>query len=85
MNTSFSLDDAKQLNIPEESNERVIKKVEEKFAIMPPDVAEFDHYRPAEYLILNRDSALARMPDLGGALDRFEALFEKLNSMLPAN
>lgn len=84
VNACFGLDVTNALNETEEHNERVIRRVQEKFATMPPNVAEFDHYAPAEYLIKNRDTIFGTMPDLDGALDRFETIFKQLNDMLPA-
>ena len=65
-------------------NERVAKRVQEKFGTMPPGIQEFDHYEVSEFLIRNGEGALAKMPDLAAALDRFESIFKQLNGMLPA-
>lgn len=84
VNACFGLDGANALNDPEVANERVIKKVQERFGTMPPAMPEFDHYAAAEYLIKNRDAVLATMPDLDAALERFENIFKQLNEMLSA-
>ena len=60
---------------------RIVKEVEDSFKLLPPDVPEFDHYTPAEHLILNR-AEFATDPDLDSALDRFETLFQTLNGFL---
>ena len=83
VNSSFALNGTRLLIDPEATDQRVVKKVEERFRTMPPSTPEFDHYIPAEYLIKNQDAALAALPNLDAALDRFEALFKKLNEMLP--
>jgi hypothetical protein len=84
VNECFALNGANGLADPELPNERVVKKVQERFGTMPPGVDEFDHYTVAEFLIENRDVLLAKMPDLEAALDRFENIFKQLNGMLPA-
>lgn len=84
VNACFGLDGANRLNEAEVHSERVIKRVQDKFASMPPEVKEFDHYAPSEYLITNRNVAFGGMPELDGALDRFEAIFKQLNDMLLA-
>lgn len=62
--------------------ERIIKKAEALFKLMPADVAEFDHFAPARWLlenpdVLDRDSKAVR-----DTLDRAEAVFNKFNSLL---
>ena len=59
---------------------RAVKEVEEHFRTLPASVAEFDHYRPAEFLLLN--DADEKAPGLAEALDRFEKLFADLNAFL---
>jgi hypothetical protein len=59
---------------------RVVKEVEEHFRTLPPSVAEFDHYRPSEFLTLQ--GTAFNLPGIDSALDRFEALFRDLNGML---
>jgi hypothetical protein len=60
---------------------RVVKEMEAHFGILPPEVENFDHYRPSEFL-LEAGSSFS-LPDLEKALDRFEKLFKDLNGMLP--
>jgi AAA ATPase domain len=83
VNTCYALDPKLTLSDPEVVDERVVKKVEERFRTMPLGTAEFDHYTVAEYLLQNRNAALKVMPDLDAALDRFETIFKRLNAMLP--
>jgi hypothetical protein len=83
VNACYSLDGANILNDPE-SSERVIRKVEEKFGVMPPGIPEFDHFSPADYFIKNREAIVAQMSDLDAALERFENIFKQLNAMLLA-
>jgi hypothetical protein len=61
---------------------RVLKEVAEHFAALPPAVTEFDHFRPAAYLLENRSEVLRTLPEVEAALDRFEKLFWDLNVLL---
>lgn len=63
--------------------QRIVKFVDDKFRTMPPGIEEFDHYRPAAYLLGTSKNEEKNLPGLGDALDRFEALFKKLNGLLP--
>lgn len=83
VNACYDLDAARALNDPELANERVVKKVEDRFRTMPVGTPEFDHYAVAEYILQNRDSVLKLMRDVDAALDRFETIFKQLNAMLP--
>jgi hypothetical protein len=57
---------------------RVVQEVEEHFRGIRLD---FDHYRPAEFMI--QQSSQFTLPGLDAALDRFELLFKDLNAFLP--
>ena len=48
VNACYALDPLRALNDAESVNERVVKKVEEKFRTMPLGTPEFDHYAVAE-------------------------------------
>lgn len=61
---------------------RIVKGAEKLFMTMPPSIAEFDHYTPAEWLLRNpgfikpTDAACAR------TLDSFEQVFIVFNKLL---
>lgn len=59
---------------------RVVKAVENHFAVLGPQVREFDHFAPAEYLTQQGLSLV--LAGLNLALDRFEQLFKDLNALL---
>jgi len=60
---------------------RILSRVEAHMGGLPSDVAEFDHFRPAEFLM---ESGLAlELKQLDRAMERFESLFTALNSLLP--
>ncbi|MCF7962595.1 MAG: AAA family ATPase [Pirellula sp.] len=60
---------------------RVVKEVEEHFRTIAITGDEFDHFRPSEFLT---QKGTAYTPEgLDSALERFEKLFQDLNSLLP--
>lgn len=63
---------------------RVVKDVEDHFRTLPASVSEFDHFAPASYLVEHTSALKTSLPNLDEALDRFEALFKDLNSLLPS-
>jgi hypothetical protein len=63
---------------------RAVEKAKEVFSVMPSKVANFDHYRPAEYLLTHADVLRRPTPYVVAALDRFETLFKALNSTIGA-
>jgi predicted ATP-dependent endonuclease of OLD family len=63
------------------STERIVKKAEAAFSAMPPDVQEFDHFYPADWLIRN-PTFLVESSELDETLERFEEVFQVLNSVL---
>ena len=66
---------------PAGANIRVVKEVEAFCRLLPPGYPEFNHYFPIEYLLGLPDVQIAKLPDLGDALMRFETIFSRLNSL----
>jgi predicted ATPase len=66
--------------VPGQPASRIVKAAENHMRTMPPDVPEFTHPDPADYLL--RQGIEAEYPGMSEALDRFQTLFEKLNSIL---
>jgi hypothetical protein len=64
-----------------EKSVRIVKRVEAA-ARLRPEISEFDHYLPAWWLIQNPRFLEKDTPPLISALDRFEALFKAINSLL---
>lgn len=85
VNECYSLTDSNRVlaKKPADAPERVVEEVEEKFRTLTASIPEFDHFTPSEYLFHRGDELKASFPDLPEALDRFEALFKDLNSLLP--
>ena len=67
---------------PSSAPERVVKEVEVHCALLPPGFPEFSHYKPAAYMMGLSEEDVKDIPGLDQALDRFEAAFQKLNSLL---
>jgi predicted ATP-dependent endonuclease of OLD family len=84
VNQTYGLSPASQLNPATGTTQsgRVLKDVEQHFALLPPNLPEFDHFRPAAYLLENRSEILAKLPSLESGLERFENLFSDLNKLL---
>ncbi len=62
---------------------RAVKEAEDHFRTNVTAGAEFDHYRPSEFL--TQSGLKYNPPGLAGALDRFEKLFTDLNTLLDSN
>lgn len=63
--------------------ERIVKKAEALFRLMPPEVPEFDHFAPARWLLENTEILDADSPEIQATLDRAEVVFNKFNGLLP--
>jgi predicted ATP-dependent endonuclease of OLD family len=61
--------------------ERIVKKAEAVFREMPPDVQEFDHFYPSDWLIRN-PKFLVDSNELDKTLDCFEQVFKTINKIL---
>lgn len=65
-----------------EANTRVVKDVDDHFKVKPDFGDVFNHFTPAQWLLLNPTWITANKDDLADALNRFEVLFKKVNSLL---
>lgn len=63
------------------TTERIVKKAEAAFNLMPQDVPEFDHFHPSGWLIRN-PTFLVDGTELDETLDRFEQAFKLINKVL---
>lgn len=76
VNLSYKL--PRKLRLPAggaEPSQRVVDRIEAHFAAHRPDMGTFDRYRPAEFMAENTKKCSKKLPDIAGALDRFERLF----------
>lgn len=63
--------------------ERIVKRAEALFMLMPPEVPEFDHFAPARWLLENAKILDVDSPEVHATLDRAEAVFKAFNGLLP--
>ena len=66
-----------QLNTP-----RLVKRIESAFNTMPDTIPEFDHFRPASWLIRNLDILNTEDVAVLKTLERAEKIFQKFNELL---
>jgi predicted ATP-dependent endonuclease of OLD family len=62
--------------------ERIVKKAEALFKLMPPEVAEFDHFGPARWLLDNPQILDIDSPAVLSTLDKAEKIFATFNALL---
>lgn len=67
---------------PADAPERVIKEVDEHFAVLTPRHPEFSHEAPAEYLFQRGDEGM-KLPGFKEALERMGKLISNLNALMP--
>ncbi len=84
VNSCYELDSTTSIALPEEVPGDLLaaKYVESRFAIMPPEAPEFDHFTPAYFLLQHIHTVPSSMPTLTSALDRFEIMFKTVNKLL---
>lgn len=62
--------------------ERIVKKAEALFKLMPPEVPEFDHFSPARWLLDNPQVLDCDSPAVLATLETAERLFATFNALL---
>jgi hypothetical protein len=62
--------------------ERIVKRAEALFNLMPPEVPEFDHFTPALWLLKNAQILDADTQAVRETLDRAEKIFVVFNGLL---
>ncbi|MBN6150157.1 AAA family ATPase [Xanthomonas sp. AmX2] len=61
---------------------RLVKRAENAFKLMPPEVAEFDHFAPAAWLLRNPKVLDGKSAPVTRTLDRAEKVFKVFNDLL---
>jgi len=61
---------------------RLVKKAEAYFRTLPPEIPEFDHFTPAEWLFRNPAALDVDAPEVVGTLERAAKLITALNTIL---
>jgi len=62
---------------------RILKQAEACVRLLPADVDEFDHFRPAEWLFTHPEILDGERPEVLATLDRAEIVLKALNKLLP--
>lgn len=73
---------ADKLENADSATPRMIKKAEAYFRVLPESIPEFDHYRPAEWLIENPAFLNVEKESVIKTLDRAEPLIVAINGFL---
>lgn len=87
INNTYALDAANSITVDKLYNilpqsDRVIKNVESLFKLMPPEVVEFDHFSPSNWLIRNPKCIDHKKKCVQDTLASFEKVFHTFNSLL---
>jgi hypothetical protein len=87
LNHSFSLAGANELTTQklidaDPSTTRLVKKAEAYFRLMPPEVPEFNHFAPAEWLFRNLDALDSNGVEVQETLANAEKVIAVLNALL---
>jgi hypothetical protein len=75
---------SKSLAEADANTDRLVKRVEAAFKVMPETIPMFDHFTPSAWLIRTPDALDGNKKDIENTLERAEKLFETLNALLPA-
>jgi len=70
------------INVMPDANVRLNVQAKEFSRTLPVYYPAFNHYLPIKYLVETEQNKIASLPGLEFALDAFEKLFKKLNSLL---
>lgn len=86
LNGSYSLADAQRLDgtkllAAKSDTDRLLKKAEAAFALMPESVPNFDHFTPAAWLIRNPKTLDAKNALVTKTLDRAQGIFDSYNRL----
>ena len=86
LNAAYNVPTEHELSVEKlmelEGTPRIVKRAEELFRLMPDSVAEFDHFRPSQWLLENSTVIDNESAALNTTLVRFEALFKTFNSLI---
>jgi hypothetical protein len=87
LNQAFNLPadkqlDARKLVDADRGTTRLVKKAATYFAVLPPAIAEFDHFTPADYLFRNPNLLDGDAPEVVETLQRAERVISALNRIL---
>ena len=84
VNKTYQLSDEHQLTIEkldqaDGNTQRLVKKAEAYFRLLPVGVPEFSHFDPSMYLLQHPELLKGKGKAVQATLDRFEAAFERIS------
>ena len=87
LNETYSLEgelrlDPAKLEAAAPETTRLVKRAENAFKLMPPDVAEFDHFAPAAWLLRNLKVLEGKSAAVTRTLDQAEKVLKVFNDLL---
>jgi hypothetical protein len=87
INKTYQLPKAQQLNVKklmeaDETTERLVKKAEAYFRVLPPQAPEFSHFDPSMYLLQHPELLTGTDDPVVKTLERFEAAFERIGKFI---
>jgi len=65
------------------TTERLVKKAEAYFRVLPPEMPEFSHFDPSMHLLQHPDLLKGKGDHIHKSLARFEAAFARIGKFLP--
>lgn len=87
VNKTYQLGKAHQLTVKklmdaDETTERLVKKAEAYFRVLPPQCPEFSHFDPSMYLLQHPELLSGTEDQVVKSLERFEAAFERIGKFI---
>ncbi len=88
LNKTYRLDGehrltTEKLEAADTSTQRLVKKAEAYFRLLPSDNPEFNHFEPSMHLLQHPELLKGKSKALQATLDRFEAAFERIGRFAP--
>ena len=87
VNKTYSLTGENELTVEkleaaDHSTERVVKKAEAYFRVLPREIPEFSHFEPSMYLLQNPKMLANKNKAVQETLNRFEAAFDRISKFV---
>lgn len=87
VNKTYQFGKAHQLTVKklmdaDETTERLVKKAEAYFRVLPPQCPEFSHFDPSMYLLQHPELLSGTDDPVVKTLERFEAAFERIGKFI---
>ncbi|WP_085339944.1 ATP-dependent nuclease [Aquidulcibacter paucihalophilus] len=87
VNKTYSLTGENELTVEkleaaDLGTERLVKKAEAYFRVLPPEIPEFSHFDPSMYLLQNPKMLANKNKAVQETLNRFEAAFDRISKFV---